>query len=236
MNMFLIIGRDGGLEISHEEFVAALQQAADECQCPACTERRATEGAVSIDWSKVPLDGKVPSDELLPTDVLTDTYRAPGEGGWSQATSAVRLTHKPTGITVAYETERSAHANKAKAWEQLTAAVKQFHDRRAELKSLITPQRGAAFAIEGEAGVELAPDQFAYVDHEAGTAIFEDINAADSRVRAELIKRGWTPPNEGGVNYPDIRRRKGGEGSGDLSYNEGWNACRIAVMQLNRKN
>ena len=235
MDMFLIIGRDGGLEISHEELVAALQQAADECQCPACTERRATEGATGIDWSKVPLDGKVPSDELLPADVLTDTYRAPGQGGWSQATSAVRLTHKPTGITVQCETERSAHANKAKAWEQLTAAVKQFNDRRAGLKNLITPQGGAAFAIEGEAGVELMPDQFAYVDHEAGTAIFEDINAADSRVRAELVKRGWTPPNEGGVNYPDIRRRKGGEGSGDLSYNEGWNACRIAVMQLNRK-
>lgn len=93
------------------------------------------------------------------------------------------------------------------------------------------------FNVDIEKGsVELAPDQFAYVDHEAGTAIFEDINAADSRVRAELVKRGWTPPNEGGVNYPDIRRRKGGEGSGDLSYNEGWNACRIAVMQLNRKN
>ena len=29
MNMFLIIGRDGGLEISPEELVAALQQAAD---------------------------------------------------------------------------------------------------------------------------------------------------------------------------------------------------------------
>lgn len=228
MDMFLIIGRDGGMEISNEEIAAVLQQAAGECQCPACTERRATEGATGIDWSKVPLDGKVPSDELLPADVRVDTYHAPGQGGWSQATSAVRLTHKPTGITVQCETERSSHANKAKAWEQLTAAVKQFHDRRAELKNLITPQGGTTFT-----GVELAPDQFAYVDSEAGTAFFEDINDEDSRVYKELVKRGWTPP--GGIEYPPVKRNDGGYTAEGVAHIRGWNECRIATMHLNRK-
>lgn len=244
MNMFLIIGRDGGLEISNEEFAAALQQAAENCQCPKCTERRAGTGEVGVDTARMPPDGKVQVGGINWDDVSIDTYRAPGQGGWSQATSAVRLTHKPTGIIVACDTERSAHANKAKAWEQLQDAVKQFNDRRAELGFILGQagwgtgwQAGETVNIEMEERLELAPDQFAFVDFEAGTAIFENVNEPASRVRAELVKRGWTPPGEGvSIQYPDVMRSTGTstEGTAPTAYRNGWNDCRIATMTLNR--
>lgn len=215
MNMFLIIGRDGGLELAFDEST----EMPVECPCPRCTAKREASKQGKLDHS----------------DVDVDTYRAPDNGGWSQATSGVRLVHKPTGIQSRCDTERSAHANKAKAWAALEQAVAQYYGRREELKSYVTPQRdeGPAVNLEFDKDVELAPDQFAYVDSEAGTAYFENINDPVSRVRAELMKRGWTPP--GGIEYPPVKRAQPGEGSGDASRREGWNECRIAAMHLNRK-
>lgn len=104
-----------------------------------------------------------------------------------------------------------------------------------ELKNRATPSEGTDFYVGGAAGVGLAPDQFAYVDYEAGTAIFEDINADDSRVRAELVKRGWTPPGETNIIYPEVKRNDGGFTTEGVAYIRGWNECRTATMRLNRK-
>lgn len=94
-------------------------------------------------------------------------------------------------------------------------------------------EAGPTFNVDIEKGsVKLAADQFAYVDSEAGTAFFENINDEDSRVYKELVKRGWTPP--GGIEYPPVKRAQPGEGSGDACRREGWNECRIATMHLNR--
>jgi hypothetical protein len=70
-------------------------------------------------------DWTVLTDEQLLAQCAVDTYRASGPGGQkrNKTSSAVRLRHSPTGLTVIAEESRSQHENRAKAVRRLRHAI-----------------------------------------------------------------------------------------------------------------
>jgi len=77
--------------------------------------------------------------EINPSDVVEHVSRASGPGGQNvnKVSSAIRLEHVPTGITVNMREESSQHKNRAKAWRILRSRIYELYEgkKRAERDS-----------------------------------------------------------------------------------------------------
>jgi peptide chain release factor 2 len=132
--------------------------------------------------------------EIEDDDLQIDTYRASGAGGQhvNKTDSAVRITHKPSGIVVQCQNERSQSANKETAMKMLRAKLLEREEakRRAEIAAEKGQAQDVNFGSQIRSYV-LHPYTMVKdhrTNHEVGDAQRVLDGDLDGFVRAELLR------------------------------------------------
>src|SRR3954468_4441772 len=142
-----------------------------------------------------PFIGESVDVEIDPEDLQIDTYRASGAGGQhvNKTDSAVRITHRPTGIVVQCQNERSQTQNRDTAMKMLKGKLIELEERRRQ--EAIAKEKGEAQDVGWGSQIRsyvLHPYTMVK-DHrtgvEAGNAQGVLDGDLDDFVRAELLRR-----------------------------------------------
>jgi peptide chain release factor 2 len=138
--------------------------------------------------------------EIDEADLQIDTYRASGAGGQhvNKTDSAVRITHRPSGIVVQCQNERSQSSNKATAMNMLKSKLleRQEQERREELAREKGEVQDVAWGSQIRSYV-LHPYTMAKdhrTNHEVGNVQGVLDGDLDGFVRAELLRRAGSGP------------------------------------------
>ena len=97
-----------------------------------------SEGKRQTSFAAVDVSPEIADDdtevELKDEDIREDVFRASGAGGQhvNKTSSAIRLTHFPTGIVVQCQNERSQHKNRATAIKMLRARIARMEEEKRE--------------------------------------------------------------------------------------------------------
>jgi peptide chain release factor 2 len=152
-----------------------------------------------------PLVDDVADVEIDEGDLQVDTYRASGAGGQhvNKTDSAVRITHRPTGIVVQCQNERSQSSNKTTAMAMLRSKLLEREEqmRREE----IAREKGEAQDVGWGSQIRsyvLHPYTMVKdhrTNHEIGDVQRVLDGDLDGLVRAELLRRAATGNGAGGA-------------------------------------
>lgn len=144
-------------------------------------KRRHTSFASIIVSPEIEDDVKV---DLRDDDIKMDVYRASGAGGQhvNKTSSAVRLTHIPTGIIVACQNERSQHTNKAVALKIIKARLYelQLKAKEKKIEDLIGDKKDIAWGSQIRSYV-MQPYQMVK-DHRTGIEIGDVASVLDGSI------------------------------------------------------
>ncbi len=123
------------------------------------------EGKRQTSFAAVDVSPEVSDDiviEIDDKDVREDTFRASGAGGQhvNKTSSAIRLTHIPTGVVVQCQNERSQHKNRAAAWQMLRARMARLEEEKREAEQAARYQSKARVGFGSQIrNYFLHPDQ-----------------------------------------------------------------------------
>jgi len=112
-------------------------------------KRRHTSFAAVLIYPELEEDINI---EIKPDDLKIDTFRASGAGGQhvNKTSSAVRITHVPTGIVISCQNERSQHKNKDMALKILKSRLYDLSlkAQKSKMKEIVGDKKGIAWGSQ----------------------------------------------------------------------------------------